>query len=333
MPRVSESRVQTFALMTVAAVCITMALIYTKSILIPFVFSFFFYSASLPGIRFFHEKGKVPWAVAILFAFVVFLAVLTFFSYAIFYSVDEFAQGIPNYRNRLLELLTEGQKFAEKLGYSLDVSVIRSELSEWVSFSHIRQFTGSAFSVLGNVFLVSIFYLFLVLGGKPKKEKSFLSEIQFKISNYVNQKFILSLATGLLSGIIFTVFGVELALMFAILTVLFNFIPNVGSLIAMALPIPVLFLQFGIGWEFFAVLILCSLTQMLIGNVIEPKWMGDSMDLHPITVLIGLMFWGLVWGIPGMFLAVPITAIIKIILARLEPTRGIAELLAGRIRD
>ena len=143
----------------------------------------------------------------------------------------------------------------------------------------------------------------------------------------------MSLATGLLSGIIFTVFGVELALMFAILTVLFNFIPNVGSLIAMALPIPVLFLQFGIGWEFFAVLILCSLTQMLIGNVIEPKWMGDSMDLHPITVLIGLMFWGLVWGIPGMFLAVPITAIIKIILARLEPTRGIAELLAGRIRD
>ena len=143
-------------------------------------------------------------------------------------------------------------------------------------------------------------------------------------------KLIISAATGLLIGMLLLACDIELALMFAILTLLFNFIPNVGSIIATALPLPIVLLQFGMGWQFLTVLIVSMAVQVVIGNVIEPKVLGDSMDLHPITILLFLMFWGLVWGLPGMFLAVPITAILKIVLSRLEPTHGLSELLAGR---
>ena len=74
-----------------------------------------------------------------------------------------------------------------------------------------------------------------------------------------------------------------------------------------------------------------GIIQVTIGNGIEPKVMGDALDLHPVTILLALIFWGMLWGIPGMLLATPITAVMKILLSRLEYTRGLADLLAGRI--
>lgn len=74
-----------------------------------------------------------------------------------------------------------------------------------------------------------------------------------------------------------------------------------------------------------------SYIQFTIGNMIEPRLMGEHMDLHPITVLLFLMFWVLVWGIPGMLLPVPITAMLKTVLSWIETTQPLSELMAGRI--
>ena len=71
--------------------------------------------------------------------------------------------------------------------------------------------------------------------------------------------------------------------------------------------------------------------QMIIGNMIEPKLLGDSLELHPITVLLSLVFWGMLWGIPGMLLAAPITAVLKILFENLEITSPFAKLLAGKL--
>ncbi|MBN2224201.1 MAG: AI-2E family transporter, partial [Deltaproteobacteria bacterium] len=100
---------------------------------------------------------------------------------------------------------------------------------------------------------------------------------------------------------------------------------------ATLIPVPVILLQFGFCWRLWVVLAVSMVIQFTIGNIIEPKLMGERMDLHPITLLLFLMFWGLVWGIPGMFLAVPITAVLKIVLGRIETTQPLAELMAGRI--
>ena len=76
---------------------------------------------------------------------------------------------------------------------------------------------------------------------------------------------------------------------------------------------------------------LLTATEFIIGNLIEPRFLGDGMDLHPAVVIASLIFWGLVWGVPGAFLSVPITASVKIILSKIKHTRPVAELLAGRL--
>ncbi|TWU32213.1 AI-2E family transporter [Novipirellula artificiosorum] len=73
--------------------------------------------------------------------------------------------------------------------------------------------------------------------------------------------------------------------------------------------------------------------QAISGNIIEPQIMGDSSDLHPVTILVALMFWGMMWGIIGMFLATPVTAALKILLQRIESTKPIADLMAGRFPE
>ena len=90
-------------------------------------------------------------------------------------------------------------------------------------------------------------------------------------------------------------------------------------------------MQFGWGVKFVLILALPSIIQFVLGSLIEPKILGEGVDLHPITVIASLIVWGLVWGLPGAFLAVPMTAALRIILARLEPTRPFAELLSGRL--
>ena len=144
-------------------------------------------------------------------------------------------------------------------------------------------------------------------------------------------KIVTSLATALLIWIVLMAFKVKLAFLFGMFFFLLNFIPSVGSIIAVLLPTPVLFLQYGFGANFFVVLGLMIALEFTIGNLIEPRFLGDGMDLHPVVVIASLIFWSLVWGVPGAFLSVPITASIKIVLGKIKHTRPVAELLAGRL--
>ena len=118
--------------------------------------------------------------------------------------------------------------------------------------------------------------------------------------------------------------------MLAVLTFVLNFIPNIGPFIATVSPLPVLFLQYGGDWRLVVVLVLLTAVHFVVGNILETRWMGKSMDLNPIVVLVCLIFWALVWGIMGALLAVPLTAAIKMIFELNDNTRPLARLLAGR---
>jgi AI-2 transport protein TqsA len=139
------------------------------------------------------------------------------------------------------------------------------------------------------------------------------------------------LITGIAVAGILIGFSVKQAFMFALFAFLLNFIPSVGSILAVLLPIPVLFLQFGMSPTFFVVVGLLSAIEFVIGNLIEPRFLGEGMDLHPAAVVASLIFWTLIWGIPGAFLSVPITASIKIVLSNIKYTQSVAEFLAGRL--
>lgn len=181
-------------------------------------------------------------------------------------------------------------------------------------------------------FFVAIFVIFLLAGRNPQAvvKNVIYFEIEKKIRSYISTKLIISLITGVLVGVTLSLFGLELALVFGILTFLLNFIPSVGSLIATLLPIPVAFAQFsGQPWIIAGVILIPGAIQMAIGNGIEPKIMGEGLQLHPVTVLLALSFWTLLWGPIGAILAVPITAGIRIVLMRFESGQTAGNLLAG----
>ena len=145
-------------------------------------------------------------------------------------------------------------------------------------------------------------------------------------------KTVISIFTGLAFGLALRLFGVPMAMTFGVLAFLLNFIPNLGPLAACLLPIPLIIFDpdRSIGWMI-SVIAVTSGIQMISGNIVEPKLMGESSDLHPVTVLLALMFWGMLWGIVGMFLATPIMAGLKIVFERFEATQPVAAIMAGRL--
>lgn len=331
---ISKDQSKTIAacLIILAATAITTALIYTQTVLVPFIFSVFIYAIFSPSIKWFEEKCKFPRMLAIALTIIIALSAIGFLSFFIFSSFEKFFSSAHSYWESVLEFTTWATDLLTRWGWDIEKTPIQKTLQELQIFSLATNITGNVFTFLGNATLILIFVLFLLIGeGASEVQNPLFLEIQEKVSQYVSKKVLTSVTTGVIVGLVLKIVDVDLAFLFAILTIFLNFIPTIGSIIATLLPLPVVLLQFGFGWQFILVLTLTGSTQFVIGSILEPKMMGEAMDLHPVIVLLFLMFWGLVWGIAGMFLAVPITAVLKIILNRIPATKPLAEILAGRL--
>ena len=324
------ARTNNFCLVFLTLVTATLALSHTKAALLPFIFAIFSYSILSPLVRWFQLYLKFPRPLAI-FGSVFFLGlILSLIVLVLTTSIENFIQGASKYQDSLYSTIGRVEKQLSFFQLDLELKHLKEMTSTFLSLA--QSFTGHLLSFIGNLVLVFIFTIFMVAGeNTPKATNPLFGEILDKISSYTSAKFFLSVATGFIIWLILLVFHVELAFIFGLLTLLLNFIPTIGSIVAVILPLPLVFLQYQFTWPFFFILSAMGLTQFIIGNIIEPKILGDSMDLHPIAILIGLMFWGVVWGIPGMFLAVPITAVLKIVFSRIEATKPVSEILSGRI--
>lgn len=326
------SRINNVCLVVLTAVALTGALIYTKAVLLPFTISIFIYAVVTPVIRFLTGKLRLPHTLAILLTIVIYFVLTGILIFFVSNSLEQFIRSAGAYRDRLVEFIQWVTVIAQDYGFQIDDRTVREEVRNMPVFSWARSLSGGILSFMGNATLIFIFVLFLVFGDRGQKPTNrYVLQAQNSISKYIFTKTMVSVVTGVLVGILLLIFGVDLTFMFVVLTILLNFIPSIGSIFATLLPLPVVLLQFGFTAPFYFIFAGSALIQFSIGNVIEPKLMGESMDLHPVSVLMFLIFWGLVWGIPGMFLAVPITAILKIVLEQIETTKPIAELLAGRL--
>lgn len=328
------ARTNNICLVFLTIVAATGALHYMKPVLIPLIFAVFTYAVLTPLVKWVERKTKVPKVFAILLSMIVLFLLLTLIVLVLIHSIESFVVAVPKYQNSIDQFLKYIEMNLLIFDVDLEVEKIGQILKKLPVFSYAQSMTGRILTFLGNLFLVFIFTVFMMTGESRTERKSpFLNQILFKVSAYISTKFFLSLMTGLLVWVVLLVFGVELAFLFALLTILLNFIPTIGSIAAVILPLPIVFLQYQLGAPFFAVLSLTGIIQFVIGNVIEPKLLGDSMDLHPIVVLMCLVFWGMIWGVAGMFLAVPITAVLKIIFTKIEATQVLAEILGGRLPD
>jgi AI-2 transport protein TqsA len=332
-----EQRIQTVCLLILAAVAIAVVLLWLRSVMIPFVLAVFIAFGLSPLIDVQIRYVRAPRPLAVLVTLVVGFVMLGLLGGMISTSVGQLAANAEAYQEQLRRLL--GRMAAalplEQFSPQLEAAVASlTQRSLQIVGLMLAGTTNAILGILSQGLLVLLFLVFLLLGGttQTQRREGVWNEIESRIEHYILTKILVSAATGLLVGAILMSLGIDLALVFGLFAFLLNFIPSVGSIIATLLPVPVVLVSPEVsGLTAVLAIALPALVQFSIGNVVEPKIMGESLDLHPVTIIIALMFWGALWGITGMLLATPITAVLKILFERLEVTAPVAELLAGRL--
>lgn len=317
-------------LIIIAAAALTWILIYTKSMLMPFIIALFISIVSNTISAWMKDKWKVPRTLGLILSATLFLVVLFLIVIFISNSIESFISGANIYSQKLTGVLEWTSEKMHKLGLSTNTDVLIDYLNRLPLFNMVRSMGSGIVSLLTSSILVCLFVIFMLIGSSSKRSK-FVLDIEKQISSYLLIKIAVSLLAAFCVWIALSIVKTELALMFAIITFMLNFIPNIGPVIATLLPAPVLFLQYGFSWQFWFALLLTSLIHFIIGNILETRWLGKGMDLNPVVVLACLIFWALVWGPMGALLAVPLTSIIKIILEKSPSTKPFADILAGRM--
>ena len=203
---------------------------------------------------------------------------------------------------------------------------------------------GAVAKVAGNTGLIVIYVIFLLAeqrtfprkiealfpeAGRRKEVQIILSDIQKRTQTYIAVKTLLSLVTAVISYVVLVAVGLDLAGFWAFVIFLLAYIPTIGSLLGVIFPALMALLQFGGISEFLIIAVGLGAAQLVIGNVLEPRMMGRSLNLSSLVVIVSLAVWGSLWGVTGMFLSVPITVVLMIILAQFKQTRPIAILLSA----
>jgi AI-2 transport protein TqsA len=331
----SEQRLQTICLLILTTFAGAAAFYLFRQVMIPFVLAVFLMFAINPLIEFLTQRVKAPRPLAVAAVFLAGFLLFPIVATLISSSLGQLAGKSDLYREQIVRIAQEGAALVDAERFNIDVEGIREQLSALPIGTMLVRLTNAIIEILSNAVLVLIFLVFLLLGeGQASRTSPVWGEIQSRIERYIVTKVVLSAVTGALVGIILYALGVDLALVFGFMAFLLNFIPSIGSIIATLLPLPVLLTSPDVTWVTVVLaLALPGAVQLVIGNFIDPRTMGQSLNLHPVVILIGLIFWGVLWGIVGMLLATPIMAVFKILLEQSELTQPVARLMEGRLGE
>lgn len=338
------TKAQTISLLVLAVVVGTFSIYWLRPVLVPLVVALFVVSGIVPILNALERRLGVNRIIAAGLTFLTGLFLLVVFGLSIWVSMVDLSRNANAYRQRVREIVNELEERTAEILPSLGEQVEPpassvperpGDASEFVD-TFVREgisMVSQAFINLVSTSVVVLIYVFFLLigsSGKPYQSPT-VREIDQQIRSYLLLKTIVSVFTGAAFGLALRIFGVPMAFTFGVMAFLLNFVPNVGPLVASLLPIPLIVLDpdGSVTWMVAAISVACAI-QLISGNLVEPKIMGESSDLHPVTILAALMFWGMMWGIIGMFLATPVTAAIRILLDRIDSTRPIASLMAGR---
>jgi AI-2 transport protein TqsA len=328
-----QLRIQSVCLMILAAVAVGFVLVWFRPVLVPFVLAVFVAYGLAPVIEVQTERLRVPRPLAVLFTLLLGVLLLGLVGGLVSVSVRQLSNNAGVYQAQIEEAVERVatsplvREYAPDLGARFN---LRSIVPTQQFGSLVIGTTNAIVDLLSKGLIVGIF-LFFLLSGEAAVRKGVRLDVETKIRRYLVVQGVVSAATGVLVGGVLAVLGVPLAMVFGLFAFLLNFIPSIGSIIATLLPLPVVLVSPDVSTTVAVLAIaLPALVQFAIGNLITPMVMGDSLELHPVTILLALMLWGVLWGIVGMLLATPITAVMKMLLQRMDLTRPLAELMAGR---
>ena len=333
VPTDRDQRVQAVCLFILATVAVGFTLYWLQAVLVPFVLSLFIALGLSPLIEYQTKRLRFPHWLAVVGTLVVAVAILGLIGVVITNSASGLAANAGDYQAQVRDLIDGALERLplDRFGINPD-DVVRLPLT---AISTVAvSLTNAILNLVSQGSVVLIFLMFLLVGGSSSSASTggTWGEVESQIKRYIVYKFVLSAITGILVGMVLGMLGVDLAMAFGLMAFLLNFIPSFGSVVSTLLPLPVILFSPNLtGVEAVLAIAIPGAIQFTIGNVIEPKVMGDELDLHPVTILLALMIWGALWGIVGMLMATPMTAVLKILLERTEITRPIANLLAGRL--
>lgn len=321
----------------------------TKAVLIPFVLALIvWYMIRLVQVRFkritFRGRALPRWLRGVL-AFATIAGVLSLFISLLISNINNVADLLPQYEQNLSVMRSQIEQLTGfDLGRQLDTYLRGMDVGMVLTLV-----LNALTSLLGNGTLVLIYVAFIMLeerhvreklvamhnGGGIERTRAMLDRVDASLSHYVTLKTGMSLLTGVVSYVALLIIGVDLAFFWAMLIFLLNYIPTVGSLLATVFPALVAAVQFGSLGPALWVLGSVGAIQLLVGNMLEPRLMGNSLNVSPLVVLLSLAFWGWLWGILGMFLSVPITVVMVLVMAQFPATRWAAVLLSekGRLKE
>jgi len=249
------------------------------------------------------------------------------------------AEIVPKYQGRLLKI--QSDLF---LAFGMEQPPAMREFLRNVDVAGLIALVATNLAgLLKNTMLVLVFAVFLLLESRfvtakiealfpepSRRERiqGIIRRVDTDIQTYFGVKTLVSLATALLSYGVMRFVGLDFAAFWALLVFILNFIPTIGSIVATILPGLLGLVQFE-SWKPVLVLVLgITVIQQALGNFIEPNLMGMTLNLSPLVVVMSLLLWGMLWGIVGMFLCVPITVILVIVLGNFPSTRWVAVLLS-----
>lgn len=338
------------------AFMLTYILILGRTILQPFVvalFLFFFINTLANFFTRISIKGMhMPIVLAKVFAsFIIFGLTIFFIFLIVSISITEIAKKWNDYKAVLVNTITAADDWAatqlqNTMGKEFDLNA--GPIIQTIQNFDVNAFLLKAQQAIGNIsvfFSIMILYLiFLLLEQRVFRKKlmaifphtkdrenveEVLNRIGDSVFTYVKVKTTISMFTGVSTYFVLVLFDIEFAIFWGVLTFILNFIPNVGSLIAVIGASLASLAQLSPSYVLI-LFILLTIIQQFFGAFVDPRMSGNRLNLSPLVIILSLVFWGKIWGILGAFFCVPLTVIIFIILSNFEATRPIAILLSSK---
>mmetsp|Transcript_36374 Transcript_36374/g.61307 ORF Transcript_36374/g.61307 Transcript_36374/m.61307 type:complete len:386 (+) Transcript_36374:111-1268(+) len=335
--RLEEEKIKLYCLVSVNLVVIAVALHWLGPVMVPLILAFMLSYVLSPMVDGMVHRLRAPQEVAVVLALLMSVGLIAVFGFIMISSVKELVSDMEHYEKRLKTLGEQATKLLDRHGADLLTTQLElAELPLGAIAHQLRLLVSNAAGMLELLFLVLVFVVYLLLARRPGQgpRKGMAGRIEARIKNYLSVKMMLSVIVGATCALVLWMLDIHLSLLFGSVHFVLNFIPNVGAIIATLLPVPLLLISPNVGvMQILLAVVLPTTIHVIVGHGIEPKVMGDSLELHPITVMLCLIFWGMLWGIPGMLLAAPITAGFKIFFESLDVTRPLARLLGGNIED
>ncbi|GLQ21243.1 AI-2E family transporter [Algimonas porphyrae] len=331
------------SLLVLATVAVFWTLFVTRDLVAPFALAVFFWLAidalarSIDGI-----SKRIPYWFALTIAAIITVGALVGLIVVIADTVGSVVDEAPRYQARINEIFGWiGRMTGQDVSYSaLNARFGITALLQGA----LAGFAATIQAVLSDFMLIAIYvvFLFVAQAGFPAKMDNLFpdeirraraqrigSSIRHSIEDYISVQTIISLIQTVISYIAMVVLGLDNALFWALVIFILNYIPIVGGFAAVVMPVLFGLVQFD---SLAKVAILGGVlfgAQFVVANTLQPKMMGDSMNMSPLVVVLSLTLWGALWGGVGAFLSAPMTVVLMIILAQFTTTRWIAVLLSA----